>query len=338
MKSFIPAGYQSLLSIYETQKAISLLKRLFEDRLGALLNLYRVSAPLFVAENSGLNDNLNGVERPVSFDILRSDTRAEVVQSLAKWKRLALKRYDFHPGKGLYTDMNAIRRDEDELDNLHSVYVDQWDWEKVIRPEERNLEYLRATVRDIVRAICDTQDTMEAIYPQLGVLGKLSREVSFVTAQELEDRWPDLSPKERENACLREYGTVFIQGIGEGLGSFRRMKRGWLFLLYTFLIWILYWFMSACIVWALKDMPVFGSLTLVDALFISLVGSISSIVPIPGGFGIYHGMVSGALQVLWGIPKDPCMAFAVLNHESQVLTQAVCGLVSYIHESFFRKK
>lgn len=131
---------------------------------------------------------------------------------------------------------------------------------------------------------------------------------------------------------------AFIQGIGEGLGSFRKMKRGWLFLLYTFLIWTLYWLMSASIVQALKDMPVFSSLTLVDALFISLVGSISTMVPIPGGFGIYHGMVSGALQVLWGIPKDPCMAFAVLNHESQVLTQAVCGLVSYIHESFFRKK
>ena len=219
MKSFIPEGYQSLLSIYETQKAISLLKRLFEDRLGALLNLYRVSAPLFVAEDSGLNDNLNGVERPVSFDILRSDTKAEVVQSLAKWKRLALKRYDFHPGKGLYTDMNAIRRDEDELDNLHSVYVDQWDWEKVIRPEERNLEYLKATVRDIVAAVCDTQDTMQAIYPQLQVLGKLRREVTFVTAQELEDRWPDKTPKERENACLRECGTAFIQGIGGALRS-----------------------------------------------------------------------------------------------------------------------
>ena len=127
MKTFIPQGYVSLLSIYDTQKAISLLKRLFADNLGAQLDLYRVSAPLFVAEDSGLNDNLNGVERPVSFDILRSDIRAEVVQSLAKWKRLALKRYEFSPGKGLYTDMNAIRRDEDELDNLHSVYVDQWD-------------------------------------------------------------------------------------------------------------------------------------------------------------------------------------------------------------------
>ena len=134
MNTFIPEGYKSLLSIYDTQKGISLLKRLFEDNLGAKLNLYRVSAPLFVAENSGLNDNLNGYERPVSFDILHADTRAEVVQSLAKWKRLALKRYGFWPGKGIYTDMNAIRRDEDELDNLHSVYVDQWDWEKVILP------------------------------------------------------------------------------------------------------------------------------------------------------------------------------------------------------------
>ena len=221
MKTFIPEGYESLLSIYDTQKAISLLKRLFEDRLGALLNLYRVSAPLFVAQDSGLNDNLNGVERPVSFDILRSDIRAEVVQSLAKWKRLALKRYDFHPGKGLYTDMNAIRRDEDELDNLHSVYVDQWDWEKVITREDRTMEYLQDTVKRIVTAICDTQDTMEAIYPQLQTLGKLSREVSFVTALELEERWPDKTPKEREDAWLREHGTAFIQGIGGALRSGR---------------------------------------------------------------------------------------------------------------------
>ena len=144
--------------------------------------------------------------------------------------------------------------------------------------------------------------------------------------------------------CFRNKGGAwsriwtFIKGIGQGLSSFRHMKKGWLFLLYTFLIWTLYWLMTATIVQSLRDMPVFSSLTLVDALFISLVGSISSMVPIPGGFGIYHGMVSGALQVLWGIPKDPCMAFAVLNHESQVLTQAFCGLASYIHESFFRKK
>ena len=219
MKTVIPEGYKSILSIYDTQKAISLLKRLFEDRLGALLNLYRVSAPLFVEESSGLNDNLNGVERPVGFDILRSDKHAEVVQSLAKWKRLALKRYGFYPGKGLYTDMDAIRRDEDELDNLHSVYVDQWDWEKVILPENRNLDYLKSTVMDIVEAICDTQDTMQAIYPQLQSLGKLDRRVSFVTSQQLEDAYPELTPKQRENAYLREHKTAFIIGIGGALRS-----------------------------------------------------------------------------------------------------------------------
>ena len=219
MKTVITEGYKSILSIYDTQKAISLLKRLFEDRLGALLNLYRVSAPLFVEESSGLNDNLNGVERPVGFDILRSDKHAEVVQSLAKWKRLALKRYGFYPGKGLYTDMNAIRRDEDELDNLHSVYVDQWDWEKVILPENRNLDYLKSTVMDIVEAICDTQDTMQAIYPQLQCLGKLERRVSFVTSQQLEDAYPELTPKQRENAYLKEHKTAFIIGIGGALKS-----------------------------------------------------------------------------------------------------------------------
>ena len=217
--TFIPEGYQSRLDIYDTQKAISLLKRLFEDRLGALLNLHRVSAPLFVDKNSGLNDNLNGYERPVSFDILHADARAEVVQSLAKWKRMALKRYGFFPGKGLYTDMNAIRRDEDVLDNLHSVYVDQWDWEKVILPENRNLDYLKLTVMDIVTAICDTQDTIQAIYPQLQPLGKLERRVSFITTQELEDMYPDLTPKERENAYLKEHKTAFLIGIGGALRS-----------------------------------------------------------------------------------------------------------------------
>ena len=219
MHTVIPENYKSLLSIYDTQKAISLLKRLFEDNLGAKLNLYRVSAPLFVDEKSGLNDNLNGYERPVSFDILHSDAKAEVVQSLAKWKRLALKRYGFYPGKGLYTDMNAIRRDEDELDNLHSVYVDQWDWEKVILPENRNLDYLKLTVMDIVAAICDTQSTIQAIYPQLAVLPKLKRQVSFVTTQELEDMYPDFTPKQRENAYLKEHGTAFIIGIGGTLKS-----------------------------------------------------------------------------------------------------------------------
>ena len=219
MKTFIPEGYQSLLSIYDTQKAISLLKRIFADNLGARLDLYRVSAPLFVDENSGLNDNLNGYERPVSFDILHADAKAEVVQSLAKWKRMALKRYSFWPGKGIYTDMNAIRRDEDELDNLHSVYVDQWDWEKVILPENRNVDYLKSTVMDIVSAICDTQSTMQAIYPQLAALPKLEKRVCFVTTQQLEDMYPDLTPKQRENAYVREHKTVFIMGIGKTLKS-----------------------------------------------------------------------------------------------------------------------
>ena len=219
MKTTIPEGYKSLLSIYDTQKAISLLKRLFADNLAAKLNLYRVSAPLFVDENSGLNDNLNGYERPVSFDILHADAKAEVVQSLAKWKRLALKRYGFWPGKGIYTDMNAIRRDEDELDNLHSVYVDQWDWEKIILPENRNLDYLKLTVMDIVAAICDTQSTMQAIYPQLSVLQPLERRVSFVTTQQLEDMYPELTPKQRENAYLKEHRTAFIIGIGGKLRS-----------------------------------------------------------------------------------------------------------------------
>jgi len=221
MKYAIPENYVSLLSVYDTQKAISLLKRLFEDRLGALLNLQRVSAPLFVDEASGLNDNLNGYERPVSFDILRSSHRAEIVQSLAKWKRLALKRYGFYPGKGIVADMDAVRRDEDELDALHSVYVDQWDWEKVILAENRNIDYLKSTVMDIVTAICDTQDTMQAIYPQLQTLGKLDRRVSFVTAQELEDFYPDLTPKQRENTFLREHPTTFIIGIGAPLRSGR---------------------------------------------------------------------------------------------------------------------
>ena len=219
MELFIPDGYKSILSIYDTQKAISLLKRLFEDRLAALLNLYRVSAPLFVESNSGLNDNLNGYERPVSFDILRSEHTAQVVQSLAKWKRLALKRYCFYPGKGLYTDMDAIRRDEDELDNLHSIYVDQWDWEKIILPENRNLDYLKLTVMDIVKALCDTQDTMQSIYPQLKQLGKFERKVSFVTSQELEDMYPDMTAKQRENAYTKEHKTVFIIGIGGALKS-----------------------------------------------------------------------------------------------------------------------
>ena len=219
MKTIIPDHYKSCLSIYDTQKAIGLLKRLFEDNLAAHLNLYRVSAPLFVAENSGINDNLNGYERPVSFDILRTEKKAEVVHSLAKWKRVALKRYGFYPGRGIYTDMNAIRRDEDVLDNLHSVYVDQWDWEKIILSENRNLDYLKSTVMDIVASICDTQNTMCSVYPQLQTLPKLERNVTFITSQELEDMYPGLTAKERENAFTKEHKTVFIIGIGEKLRS-----------------------------------------------------------------------------------------------------------------------
>ena len=215
-RSRIPQGYTPLLNIYETQKAIGLLHRLFEDRLSGALRLHRVSAPLFVAKSSGLNDDLNGVERPVAFDIRGVSDTAVVVHSLAKWKRLALKRYQFHPGEGLYTDMNAIRRDED-LDNIHSVYVDQWDWEKIISREERNEAYLKSTVRSIVSAVCETSEALNVAFPSLRV--KLDREVYFVTTQELEDRWPDKTPKEREHAICAEHHSVFLMQIGCKLKS-----------------------------------------------------------------------------------------------------------------------
>ena len=215
-QSFIPAGYAPHLSLYETQSAISLIKRVFQDALSRELNLRRVSAPLFVEEASGLNDNLNGYERPVSFDIPDVHAEAQVVHSLAKWKRLALKRYQFNVGKGLFTDMNAIRRDE-EVDNLHSVYVDQWDWEKVIAREDRNTDYLKRTVRDIVGAVCETNDALGVAFPSLHT--KLDREVFFITTQELEDMYPDKTPKERENEILRQHHTVFLMQIGGKLKS-----------------------------------------------------------------------------------------------------------------------
>jgi aspartate--ammonia ligase len=214
----IPQGYAPILGLYDTQKAISLLKRLFEDTLGGALHLRRVSAPLFVEASTGLNDDLNGVERPVAFDIPAAGRDAQVVHSLAKWKRLALQRYQFSVGEGLYTDMNAIRRDE-LPDNLHSVYVDQWDWEKVIAPRDRNVEYLKETVRSIVGAVRDTQDTLRSVFPQLCVLPQVEREVTFVTSQELEDRWPELSPKEREDAWVKDHPTTFLMGIGGALKS-----------------------------------------------------------------------------------------------------------------------
>ena len=213
-KVFIPAGYKTPLSVYEMQRAIEFIKSNFQVNLGQALNLRRVSAPLFVREDSGLNDNLNGVERPVSFDIPDVGANGQVVHSLAKWKRLALKRYEFNVGKGLFTDMNAIRRDE-EVDNLHSVYVDQWDWEKVISREDRNVNYLKQTVRAIVGAVAETNDALQIAFPSLHT--QIDREVYFVTTQELEDRWPDLTPKERENAICREHHTVFLMQIGDNL-------------------------------------------------------------------------------------------------------------------------
>ena len=219
LQTVIPRGYAPCLNLYDTQKAIGLLKRLFEDNLGGALHLRRVSAPLFVEASTGLNDDLNGVERPVSFDIpCAAGREAQVVHSLAKWKRMALYRYQFSVGEGLYTDMNAIRRDE-ELDNIHSVYVDQWDWEKVIAPRDRTAAHLQDTVRTIVQVLADTQATLRSVFPQLTPLPELCREVSFVTTQELEDRWPHLSPKERENAWVKNHPTTFLMGIGAPLRS-----------------------------------------------------------------------------------------------------------------------
>lgn len=214
--TIIPEGYQAALSLYETQRAIGLIKNVFQVKLSAALHLKRVTAPLFVDPATGLNDDLNGVERPVSFDVPAVGKDAQVVHSLAKWKRLALHDYEFFVGNGLVTDMNAIRRDE-ELDNLHSIYVDQWDWEKVIDRNMRSEPYLQETVRRIVSAICGTLDELKWQFSNLET--ELCREVTFVTAQELEDRWPELTPKERENAVVREHKTVFIEKIGGKLKS-----------------------------------------------------------------------------------------------------------------------
>ncbi len=213
---YIPEGYSPRLDVYKTQKAISFIKKTFQERLSAALNLKRVSAPLFVTESSGLNDNLNGFERPVSFDIPAVGESGQVVHSLAKWKRMALKEYNFYVGNGLYTDMNAIRRDE-ELDNIHSIYVDQWDWERVITREQRTLGYLVETVNKIVGVICDTNELLKVDFPELSV--NLSRDVAIVTTLELEEMYPDLTPKEREDAFLLEHHTAAILQIGGKLRS-----------------------------------------------------------------------------------------------------------------------
>ena len=215
-KVIVPQGYRSALGIYETQRAIGMLKRTFEDKLSLALNLRRVSAPLFVDPETGMNDDLNGYERPVTFDLKETGNNAVIVHSLAKWKRMALHTYSFSAGEGLYTDMNAIRREE-EMDNLHSVYVDQWDWEKIITRETRNVSYLKTVVKCIVGAICETLDVLKCNYPQIGV--KLKREVKFITSQELEDMYPDKTGKERENLFLQEHKTAFIMQIGGKLRS-----------------------------------------------------------------------------------------------------------------------
>ena len=213
----IPKDYHSELNLHDTQIAIKTVKDFFQGLLALRLNLSRVSAPLFVDPLSGLNDNLNGVERPVTFDIKEQNGRtAEVVQSLAKWKRYALKKYGFSYGEGLYTDMNAIRRDE-ITDNIHSIFVDQWDWEKVITKEERTIETLKETVRTIFKVIKHMEHEVWYKYPE--AVKHLPDDVTFITSQELEDMYPDKTPKERENLITKKYGCVFLMQIGEKLAS-----------------------------------------------------------------------------------------------------------------------
>lgn len=213
---FLPRGYKSSLGIRETEMAIKAVKDGFERLLASALNLDRVSAPVFVPRNSGLNDNLNGIERPVSFDVAFEDGPIEIVHSLAKWKRMALKRYGYRIGEGIYTDMNAIRRDE-MPDNLHSIYVDQWDWERVISKKDRTEEYLRRTVYAIVHAIKQAEVEVCSAFDLLNPF--IKEECFFVSSQELLDAYPGLSPKERENAIAKDKKTVFISKIGGKLSD-----------------------------------------------------------------------------------------------------------------------
>lgn len=213
----IPGGYKPKMTVRETEKAIKFVKDAFQRNFVKNFGFERVSAPLFVVSKTGVNDDLNGVERAVRFDVLEQDGReAEIVHSLAKWKRIALKRYGFRGGEGLYTDMNAIRRD-DKCDNVHSIYVDQWDWEMVISKEQRTPEFLKMAVSRIVGAIVDTLEETKKNFPVIDL--KLKREVTFVSAQELLDRYPDLDAHGRETAAAKEYGTVFLTGIGGALSD-----------------------------------------------------------------------------------------------------------------------
>ena len=207
----IPEGYQSLLGLYDTQKAIGLIKTIFQEKLCMALHLKRVTAPLFVMQGSGLNDDLNGVERPVSFDVPSLNEQAEVVHSLAKWKRYALYKYGFRPGQGIVTDMNAVRRDE-ELDNLHSIYVDQWDWERVMGAEERNVDFLKEIVRRIYAAMVRTEYLVYEMFPE--IRPTLPQQIHFIHSEDLLQKYPTFTPKEREDAITKEYGAVFIIGIG----------------------------------------------------------------------------------------------------------------------------
>ena len=211
-----PEGYKSKLSQRETQYAIKTVKDTFQLKLSKALNLDRVTAPIMVTKESGINDDLNGVERKVHFTMKNIGGEAEVVQSLAKWKRMALYRYGYEHGEGIYTDMNAIRRDDD-TDNLHSLFVDQWDWCRVITKEERNVGFLKEIVKKIVKAIVETNDVVKEKYPMLGF--EMSESVTFITTQELEDMYPALTPHERENAFVKEHGTVFLMQIGSRLKS-----------------------------------------------------------------------------------------------------------------------
>ena len=215
MELILPENYDPRLTIRETQDAIKYIRDTFQKEMGREMHLERISAPLFVERSSGLNDNLNGTERPVDFDMLGLPGETlEVVHSLAKWKRMALKEYGFQPGEGLYTNMNAIRRDE-ELDNLHSCYVDQWDWERVITKEQRSLDTLMDTVREIFKIIKHKQHEVWYKYPE--AVKHLPKDIFFITTQELEDLYPDSTPKERENLITKEHGCVFLMQIGDKL-------------------------------------------------------------------------------------------------------------------------
>ena len=212
----IPERYESSLGVIETQQAIKDLKDFFENRLGEMLKLTRVSSPLFVLPETGTNDNLNGVEKPVSFEVPHLRKDAEIVHSLAKWKRVALKKYGFSVGRGLYTDMNAIRKDE-ELDNLHSLYVDQWDWELIINKEDRTMETLKKVVKSLYKVFKETEEHVHSIYPEVECM--LPEEITFITTQELLDMYPNLTAKEREDAIVREKKAVFLMQIGKVLSN-----------------------------------------------------------------------------------------------------------------------